>query len=275
MPGFTSYDDLITQITVNGFATDALSNKIGSTMQGAGFWHRTWIAVGTPAAGGEPAASCGSPCLSASRARSPSERLGEAALPSSHSAASCAVDRAHAFHVHCLVGVGGLSSASTGSKTVSSASLTRFCERSSASRRGSRSRRRAGCGAGRSRRLLSYTGDVNGAAQVGGSFTWPAAATVKDAALGPLPLAAGDTGCKACSTINVGARAAAGVFEASCKLAARVLLRSSRIRWNERDLVLQLAALPQVFDTACLGFYALAQAVTAATFNVQLRTAYE
>ena len=44
MPGFTSYDDLITQITVNGFATDALSNKIGSTMQGASR-HRIAIAA--------------------------------------------------------------------------------------------------------------------------------------------------------------------------------------------------------------------------------------
>lgn len=270
MPGFTSYDDLITQITVNGFATDALSNKIGSTMQGAGFWHRTWIAVGTPAAGGEPAASPGAAySANTSAITFPNVSTKQRYAVSFGGVATQSVT----LMLHDrLVGVGGLSSASTGSKTVSSASLTRYTsganvqawlEVTTAS-----TTTQAVC------HLLSYTGDVNGAAQVGGSFTWPAAATVKDAALGPLPLAAGDTGCKACSTINVDTANTAGVFN-FVQLRPLVYLPLIANQWNERDLVLQLAALPQVFDTACLGFYALAQAVTAATFNVQLRTAYE
>lgn len=233
MPGFSSYDDLITQITTNGQANDAQSVKTGSTMQGAGFWHRTWIAAGTPAAGSEPASTPGA----AYSADTHAVTFGNVSTKQRYALSFGGVaTQTITLMLHDrLVGVGALSSASTGSKTVSSAALTRYTsgaqvqawlEVTTAS-----TTTQAIC------HLLSYTGDVNGAGQVGGSFTWPAAATVKDAALGPLPLAAGDTGCKACSTINVDTANTAGVFN-FVQIRPLVYIPIIANQWNERDLVL-------------------------------------
>ena len=59
MPGFSSYDDIINEMTTNGKKLEWNFNKIGVAMQGAGFWHSTWKAAGTPGAGSNPAASPG------------------------------------------------------------------------------------------------------------------------------------------------------------------------------------------------------------------------
>ena len=270
MPGFTSYDDLITQITSNGQADQRRAFKVGSAMQGAGNWHRVWIATGIPAGGSEPAASPGAAYSADTHTMtfpnvSTKQRYG---ITFGGVSTANTVIRLH----DRLVGVGALSSASTGSKTVSSAALTRYTsgqnveawlEVTTAS-----TTTQAVC------HLLSYTGDVNGASQVGGSFTWPAAATVKDCALGPMPLAAGDTGVKACSTINIDTANTAGVFN-FVQVRPLVEIPIVANQWNERDLVLQLAALPQIFDTACLDYYMLASAAAAQNTWVSVRTAYE
>jgi hypothetical protein len=270
MAGFSSYDDLITQITTNGQANDAISYKTGSTMQGAGFWHRTWIAAGYPAAGSEPAGTPGA----AHSADTHAVTFGNVSTKQRYGVSFGAVaTQSCTLMLHDrLVGVGGLSSASTGSKTVSSAALTRYT--SGAQVQAWLEVTTASTTTQAVTHLLSYTGDVNGAGQVGANFTWPAAATVKDCAVGPMPLVAGDTGVKACSTINVDTANTAGVFN-FVQLRPLVYLPLIANQWNERDLVLQLAALPQIFDTACLGHYCLASAVTATNFQWQIRTAYE
>jgi hypothetical protein len=52
MPGFTSYDDLITQITVNGFEDDFNFMKVGGTMQAGGAtWYSMYLLAGAPGTG--------------------------------------------------------------------------------------------------------------------------------------------------------------------------------------------------------------------------------
>lgn len=270
MPGFTSYDDLITQITVNGFFDDRVSYKTGTTMQGAGFWHRTWIAAGYPAAGSEPAGTPGVAYSADTHAVtfpnvSTKQRYGVSwGALSTQPTTLMLHDR--------LVGVGGLSSASVATTTVNSAALTRYTsganvqawlEVTTAS-----TTTQAVC------LLNTYTGDVNGASQVGASLTWPAAATVKDCAIGPMPIAAGDTGVKACAGVQITTANTAGVFN-FVQIRPLVYVPLVANQWNERDLVLQLAALPRIFDTACLGIYMMAAAVTAQNVQWQIRTAYE
>lgn len=270
MAGFTSYDDLITQITNVGQFTEGFSSKVGSTMQGAGFWHRTWIANGIPAAGAEPAGTPGAAYSADTHAvtfANVSTKQRYALSFGAEANFACTLmlhDR--------LVGVGALSSASTGSKTVSSAALTRYT--SGANVQAWAEVTTASTTTQASFHLLSYTGDVNGAGQVGAQLSWPAAATVKDCAVGPMPIAAGDTGVKACSTINVDTANTAGVFN-FVQLRPLVYLPLIAYQWNERDLALQIVALPQIFDTACLGYYMMPAAVTATTVNWQIRTAYE
>lgn len=270
MAGFTSYDDLITQITSNGYADDRQSVKAGSTMQGAGFWHRTWIAAGFPALGSEPAGTPGVAYSSDAHAItfpsvSTKQRYGIAfGGVSTQSLTLMLHDR--------LVGVGGLSSATATSVTVSSAALTRYT--SGVNVQAWAEVTTASTTTQASFHLLSYTGDVNSSGAVGAQLLWPAAATVKDCAIGPLPLAAGDTGVKACSTINIDTANTAGVFN-FVQIRPLVFLPLVANQWNERDLLLQLAALPRIFDTACLGTYMMPAAVTAATIEWQIRTAYE
>jgi len=270
MAGFVSYDDLITQITTNGFFDERFSTKVGSTMQGAGFWHRTYIAAGIPAAGSEPAATPGAAySADASSVTFPNVSTKQRYGLSFGGVATNAIT----LQLHDrLVGVGGISSASTGSKTISSAALTRYT--SGQNVQAWLEVTTASTTTQASTHLLSYTGDVNGAAQVGAQLSWPAAATVKDCAIGPMPLAAGDTGVKACSTMNVDTANTAGVFN-FVQLRPLVTIPIVASQWNERDLVLQIAALPRIFDTACLGVYMMPAAVTATTVSWQIRTAYE
>jgi hypothetical protein len=92
--------------------------------------------------------------------------------------------------------------------------------------------------------------------------------------MGPLPLAAGDTGVQACSTLNIDTANTAGVFN-FVQLRPLVYLPIVANQWNERDLVLQIAALPRIFDGASLGCYMLASAAAAQNIWWQIRTAYE
>jgi len=172
-----------------------------------------------------------------------------------------------------LVAVSGIGTTTTGSKTISSTALPRYTsgttvqawlEFTTASATGSTL----------VAHLLSYTGDVNGAGQVGGSITAPAAIMKIGDMVGPMPLAAGDAGITAISTLNVDtANTTTGIVNV-------VLLRPLAYlpiigsQWNERDMVLQLAALERLYDGHTLGFQFLAGAASAQTIWGSLRSGY-
>jgi hypothetical protein len=261
MAGFSSYDDMINKMVTNGQSLEWHFTKTGTAMQGAGFWHRTWIAAGSPvAAAAEPAATPGAALTSNANCMNWANQ--SPSIKTLLTFGAVATNNCTLMLFDRLSHVGALSSASTGSKTVSSSALGRYtggtgvqawleCTTASTTTQ-------AIC------HLLSYTGDVNGAGQVGGSFTWPAAATVKDCMMGPLPLASGDKGVVAVSTINIDTANTAGVFNLVL-LKPLAYLPLIANQWNERDLVLQLASMPQVFDGASLGVAIMASAAAATT----------
>jgi hypothetical protein len=82
-----------------------------------------------------------------------------------------------------------------------------------------------------------------------------------------------DKGVKAAATLNVGTAAAAGVtnFVLIKPLATLPLIANV---WNERDLVLQLSALPRIYDGACLCLAFLGNAATASNITGTLRLGY-
>jgi hypothetical protein len=122
--------------------------------------------------------------------------------------------------------------------------------------------------------LASYSDDTGGTGLVGSSITAPTATLAAGNMIGPLPLASAGSsaGVKAVSTLTVGTAAATGV----CNL---VLLKPLCYlslpfgTWVERDLVVQSAALPRIFDGACLMMMAFGSLT--GVLSLQLRTAYE
>lgn len=108
-----------------------------------------------------------------------------------------------------LVAVSGISLSTTGDKTVSSVALPRYTD---------------GIGVwamleittapsttAPTISLNSYTDQDGNTGQVGGSISGTAVSNVAGTILGPFPLAAGDTGVKAVSTVNVSVASATGV----------------------------------------------------------------
>lgn len=88
-----------------------------------------------------------------------------------------------------------------------------------------------------------------------------------------LPLAAGDTGVR--SLTNVTFSAANTGLEAFvlCRPLAFIPCPSANVP-AERDLVMQLAALPRVYDGACIAFIVFFPAATGATLNGQVDVAW-
>lgn len=266
MAGFTSYDDLINEMTTNGKAVSWDFFKVSSTPEAAGVWHSLWTATGTPGAGATPATTPGTAYTN---------------TPGSIYFSDTSPDQKH------IVTFGAMSSASmnlmvydrlvavnqaistTGDKTINSVTLPRytsgqgvvpFVEYTVAS------------SAAGQFSLSSYTNQDNTGARVGAAITPPAAAMNVGSMLW-LPLEAGDSGVRSIEVLNVGVAAtSATVNIVLCRPLAYLQLPLNT--WAERDFVLQLSALPRVFDGASLGLAYLATAATTPTVWGQLRLAY-
>jgi hypothetical protein len=171
-----------------------------------------------------------------------------------------------------LVGVSGISLATTGSKTVNSTTLPRYSGTAAAVVEAWVEVTTATTTTAPVISANSYTNQAGTAARAGGNLTFPAAATVARW-MGKLPLQAGDAGMQSVQTINVATAAAAGVCNVILQRPLATLPLIANV-WNERDLVLQLAALPQVFDGASLALMQLASATTATSIWGTVRLAY-
>ena len=347
MPGFSSYDDIINEMTTNGKKLEWNFNKIGVAMKGAGFWHSMWTDAGTPGAGSNPAASPGAVGNNLTGSMNWAAQTPD--LKSIVTLGAVSTQNCTLMLYDRLWGVGGLSSATTGAKTVNSGNLSRYggpvasaiisgastappivITTSSAhglftgdvvtiaSVGGNTAANgtwvvtyltsttfslndSTGNGAYTSggtitriandvqawaevttastttvgvMNLSSYTNQSGTAARAGGNISWPAAATVVGTMIGPFPLQAGDTGVRSIETgITIGTANTAGVFNALLikPLAYLPLLAN---QWNERDLVLQMTSLPQVFDAASLAIAVLATSATALNLWGNLKLAY-
>jgi hypothetical protein len=274
MPGFTSYDDLITQITVNGFEDNSNFMKVGGTMQAGGAtWYSMYLLAGAPGTGTSVAGAVTSTTANSQNGAIvfPNVSTQQRYMLTFGAVASLACT----IMVYDRLAVGtSISLATTGSKSVSTAALPRYSGTDAAGVECWLEITTATTTTAPVVHLLSYTDQAGNTGSVGTNLTFPAAATVLNSLIGPLPLAAGDQGIQAVSTINVDTAAAAGAANPVLlrPLAYLPLLAGT---WNERDMVLQLTSLPRLFDQASLCFAVLPAAATALTVWGQIRTAYE
>ncbi len=175
------------------------------------------------------------------------------------------------FLFDVLAEVTGVLLNSTGNKTVSTAALTRYTD---------------GVGveallevttvsaAAAVVSVNSYTDPSDNTGQAGATVTFPATATNVNTGFF-MPLATGDTGLKAISTINV-ATSGAGSCACTVRLIKRIgpELPLSVGGGLVTDTVLQLASFPRIYDGAQLMWGFRATGTGANTFHYALGTVY-
>lgn len=261
MPGFVSYDDMISEITVGGKMYSWDFFKVGSAPEAAGVWHSFWTGVGTPGAGAAPATTPGTAhtneagSMNVPNQASDQKHLATFGAVASNACTLMVYDR--------LVGVSGISVATTGNKTISSAALPRYSGTSAAVVEAWLEVTTATTTTAPVVSLNSYTNEAGTAARAGGTLTFPAAATNLDCLVGPLPLQVGDKGIRSIEVgLNVGTAAAAGVVNVLLIRPLAYLPLQQGV-WNEVDLVLRLPSLPRIFDGASLAVAMLATGTTA------------
>jgi hypothetical protein len=268
MAGFTSYDDIINELTVNDKGLDWSFMKAGPAAQAAGEWVSLFAATGNPGAGANPAATPGTAWTDVDG----SIKFPDTTPDTKHiltfgaaSSVSCSL-----MLVDRLCGVGSIVLTPTGNKTINSLTLPRYASGQNVEAWLEVTTATTTTPAVLS--INSYTNEAGVAARVGTTVTMPAAATVLRH-MERFPLQAGDKGVRAVSTVNVATAAAAGQI-AVILLRPLVTIPIIANTWNERDLVLQLAALPRVYDGASLALMQLATATTATNHWGQVRLAY-
>ena len=284
MPGpFSGEDDLIYNITVNGYYADYdFFKSTASAPVAVGVYHSNWTDVGCPGAGATPATTPGTVYDGNSTnnnggisfpAVSPQNRymLGFDGM---------STQPLELFVYDRLVAVSGITVSSGGSKTVNSTGLPLRAMTSSSAVTGVGVQvwlevTTATATTALSAVINSYT-DQNGvASNVGYPIVAPNVAMKAGDMIGPLPLALGDTGVASVQNIQVlGTAPSAGVVNV-------VLLKPiysiplAAFAWNNRDLVCQIPALPPIPDNACLGIMYLSTNTTATLVWGKIKTAYK
>lgn len=272
MAGFSSYDDLINEMTTNGKRLEWWFAKTSSAPEAAGAWHSLWTAAGSPGVGATPATTPGTSYTDTAGTmnwgnQSPDQKhIVSVSVTATQNCSLMIYDR--------LVAVSGLSVASTGNRTVSSTTLPRY----TAANSGVQAWLEVTTATTTTAAVVSmnsYTNDDSSPAsgRTGGNITFPAAATNIDAMVGPLPLQVGDKGVSAVSTINVGTAAASGVVNLVLVKPLVFIPLIANIA-NHIDFVLQLASLPRVYDGASLAMAYQATGTTATSFFGNITLAY-
>lgn len=269
MAGFTSYDDLISEITANDKIYPRNGFKFVTSPEAAGVWHSLWREAGMPGAGADPATTPGTQY---------DDTAGGLFYPDQASDIKRLVSGffnltqgGHLKIYDRLVGVGGISVASTGNKTISSAALPRYTdgigveawlEFSTAST--------ATIG---SITLNSYTDTDDNTGQTGTAVSMPAAATNVNTMV-QLPLAAGDVGLKAISTINVGTATTGGVVNVVLLKPLTPMIPLPINIGALVDFVLGFPSEPQIFDGATLAFAVNGVSATTQRLDFLFNVAY-
>jgi len=277
MPGFTSRDDLINEITVNGKQDIWNFYKIApANAEAAGVWQSLWKGVGNPGAGLDPAASPGT--VHATDAGSAT--LGAIWFPDRStdlrymlSFGAVATQNCTLMLYDRLAGVSGISLATTGAKTVSSGTLTRYAGTAAVANEVWLEVTTATTTTAAVVNLNSYTTADGTTGQAGGSVTLPAAALDLHS-LVQVPLLGSKQGVRSIEAgLNVGTAAATGVVNV---LIIRPLVRLPLMAnvWNEISLLDDTLGLPRIFDDATLGLALLATTTTALTTWGTINCAY-
>jgi hypothetical protein len=254
MAGFSSYDDLISEATVNGKIYKWDFYKNGTTSPAAGIWYSLARRGGYPIAITDGAAGSGTPGAGGTALTNATGSIFlENQTPDikviTHIEANANAAQNLMLYDR-LVHVSGVVNNSTGSKNVGSAALPRYTDG-----KGVQvwlEYTTPGTTTASIVHLDSYTDNDNNTAQsCSTTITAPATAMTQDSMFGPIPLATGDLGVRSVETMYVDTASTAGVVQV-------VLMRpiaSLYIPANthaEKDLVLQFTALPRMYDGASL-----------------------
>lgn len=243
---FSSYDSIIAAIA-SGNSQDVQIFK-NTLTQTAGRWYSHWTSSGYPSAGATPATGAGAvPTNSTTGAilfTSPTgtnkKHLLRVGIGGPTAGMIMIYDR--------LCHTSGLSGTSTSAQTVASTALTRYtsgvgvlCGLEVYSALGSTSRTAT----------ISYT-DQDGNTGNSGTITIPTSAQAGSLMI-PMSMAAGDTGVRAVATVTLDASTGtAGDFGVTLYYPLAIIAYPAN-GYIERDLVLQMANLPQIQSSACLG----------------------
>lgn len=269
--GFTSYDEIIEAITVNGQGFTFDFSKGPYTPQGAGYWYTLWTSNGMPGAGSAPAAAPGGTVYDQAAGsinfpdRSPQGTyLLTFGAVANLGATLMLYDR--------LVGVGGIALSPAGAKTLDTSALPRYTGTDSAGVQAWVEVTTATATAGGTIALSSYTNQDGVAGQSGATIGYPFAASNAGTMVGPLPLQAGDTGIQSIEQVTT-ATSTAGVVNVVL-LRPLVFLPLIANGWQEKDMVIQIASMPQLFDGASLGVAVQAASASAITVWGQVGIAW-
>lgn len=263
MPGFSGYDDFLYEATTAGKVLDWDIYKIApAAAEAAGVWQTLWKATGSPGAGADPAGTPGTARTDASGSiffanQSPDFKyLVQLDLMANQNCTLMLHDR--------LVDVSAISLATTGNKTVSSATLPRYAGNVFSNPvQAWLEVTTATTVTAPVVAMNSYTNGAGTAGTAGTNVTFPAVATDLHSAI-RLPEAAGSQGVQACSTINVvtAATAGAATFVLLRRLAFIPVLANQS---NKINMFLDFPPPARVFDGASLGLYLLASGAVTTT----------
>ena len=277
MPGFTSRDDIISELTISNKRDEKWFTKVApAAAEAAGVWQSLWKGVGTPGAGSDPAATPGTIYDSDATAqvagsvwfpdRSPDLRFLTAfGAVASQACTLMLYDR--------LAGVSGISLATTGAKTVNSGALTRYSGTAAGDNEVWLEVRTATTTTAPIVNLSSYTSADGSTAQSGGSITFPAAATDLHSMI-KMPLSATKNGVRSVEAgLNVGTAGATGVVNVLITKPLALLPLAANT-YNEISFLDDILSLPPIYDNATLGLAILATVTTAVTVSGKITCAY-
>jgi hypothetical protein len=276
MAGFTSRDDIINEMTVNGKADLWNFYKVApAAAEAAGVWQSLWKGVGQPGAGSDPAATPGTAYASdPSSITAGSVFFADRDPDYRHllSFGAVATQNCTLMLYDRLVGVSGISTASTGNKTVNSTALTRYTGTDATLNQVWLEVTTATTTTAPNVDLLSYTSADGSTLVAGPAFAFPAAATDLHT-LVQVPLNASEQGVRSVETLDVNTASAAGAVNV---LIIRPLARIPLLAnvWNEVSFLDDVMGLPRIYDNACLGLALLASTTTATTVWGTISCAY-
>jgi hypothetical protein len=265
MPGFSSYDDIINEITTNDKQLEYEFYKNGPAAT-AGQWMSLWYGTGCPGAGADPAGTPGAALTNEAGSinfvnRAPDQK--HLLTFGSVSALAMSVriyDR--------LVGVGGVALTGVADVPVNSAALTRYT---------------GGAGVEVWLEITTATSvaapqvhmqyvDELGVARVSPNMIFPLAITLQRTML-RMPILAPSNGVRSVTSLDVTVAGATGI----CNVVLLKPLATIPVLayiWNERDLVLQMSSLPRIYDGASLALMFVASVVTAPVVYGSMKAGY-
>lgn len=281
MPGFSSFADFNAEMLAGKIGRSGYS-KVGVTGH-AGAWQSLWRIGGLPAAGADGAAGSGTPGAGGTALTSAAGGIDFPNVSTDirilANILAAATQNATLMIYDRLTHTSGISVATATSVNVGSPTLPRYNSTTSTDPDYIGGNEcwlevtTATTTTPPQVNLLTYTDQSGGTGNVGTTIIFPAAATVANTLIGPMPLALGDSGVRSVETVNVSVAAAAGVVQVVIlrPLAYIPLIANMP---NDMNTVLQMLSMPRLFDGHTLALALLMPATTATTIWGEILAVY-